>query len=162
VRSVRKAAQKASSRGSTNRGSDPLDPQKDALYAWEDSWLSWNLDALTLNECRVMVRTACRRMGVPYIVVLQHKGISEYDCIDGKIRLQSRGKRGRGGKNPSQVLHEVAHYVVFRRSGWRPQDHGPSFLGVYLWLLACAKVAPAIALEASARAAGLRWYPCSG
>lgn len=141
---------------------DPVDPQREALYAWENQWLSWNLDTLTLAECRLVVRTACRRAGVPYTPTLQHKGTSEYDCLAGKIRLQQRGRRGRGGKNPSQVLHEVAHYVVFHRSGWRPQDHGPTFLGVFLWLLAVARVAPPSALESSARASGLKWYPCNG
>lgn len=140
--------------------SDPTDPQKESVYAWEASWLSWNLDQLTLAECRIVVRTACRRAGVPYIPTVQHKGTSEYDCIRGRISLQRRGARGRGGKNPSQVLHECAHYIVFKRSGWRPQDHGPTFLGVFLHLLAAARVAPASALEASARAMGLKWYPC--
>lgn len=159
---VSAATRKAHRRGARRRAvADPLDPQKEKLYAWEDKWLSWNLDTLTLAECRVMARTACRLARVPCVPILQHKGTSEYDCIAGKIRLQRRGKRGRGGKNPSQVLHEVAHYIVFNRSGWRPQDHGPTFLGVFIRLLAAARVAPLIALEASARAAGLKWYPCS-
>ena len=140
---------------------DPIDPQRQALYDWEAQWLGWELDTLTLGECRVMVRTACRLARVPYVPTRQHSGTSEYDCIRNRITLQQRGRRGRGGKNPAQVLHEVAHYIVFRRSGWRPQDHGPTFLGVFLWLLASARVAPRAALEASARAAGLKWYPCS-
>jgi hypothetical protein len=162
VQRVRAKTRKVKSRGEASRRGDPTDPQKEAVYSWEASWLSWNQDLLTLAECRVMVRTACRRAGVPYIPVRLHPGWSEYDCIANKISLQRRGSRGRGGKNPAQVLHEVAHYVVFYRSGWRPQDHGPTFLGVFLWLLASAKVAPRVALEASARAAGLKWYPCSG
>lgn len=140
---------------------DPTDPQREAVYAWESQWLGWELDTLTLNECRVVVRTACRLARVPYVPTIQHKGTSEYDCIRNRISLQRRSHRGRGGKNTAQVLHEVAHYVVFCRSGWRPQDHGPTFLGVFLRLLAAARVAPRVALEASARHTGLKWYPCS-
>jgi hypothetical protein len=152
---MRAATRKAP--GSSARHSDPADPQKEAVYAWEDEWRAWNLDTLTLAECRITVRAACRRYGLPPPPVSQHKGVSEYDCLTNRITLQSRNYRGRGGKNPAQVLHEVAHYVVFRRHGWRPADHGPTFVGVYLDLLEAAEIAPRSALHASARAFGIKW-----
>jgi hypothetical protein len=104
-----------------------------------------------------MVKVACRRYGLTPPPVGQHPGVSEYDCIRNRITMQRRGRRGRGGKNPAQVLHEVAHFVVFQIRGWRPEDHGPTFLGVYIDLLEAAEVAPRAALEASARAYGLKW-----
>ena len=63
----------------------------------------------------------------------------------------------RRGKNVATALHEAAHIIVFDKFGDKPQDHGPTFMGVYLWLLTTAGVAPRIALEATARANGLKW-----
>ena len=35
-----------------------LDPQKDRLYEWEDSWWGWDLNLLTLKQCRRAIETA--------------------------------------------------------------------------------------------------------
>jgi predicted SprT family Zn-dependent metalloprotease len=57
-------------------------------------------------------------------------------------------------------MHEAAHHIAWHLYGERIQDHGRAFLGVFIDCLVKAKVAPRIALEASARAEGLRWtYP---
>lgn len=63
----------------------------------------------------------------------------------------------RKGKNAATALHEAAHLIAHDLYGDRGQDHGPTFLGVYMWLLETAGVAPRIALHATARAHGLRW-----
>lgn len=75
----------------------------------------------------------------------------------GVISMQGGTHRARGGRNVSQVLHETAHWIVFKLFGDKPQDHGPTFLGVYMWLLEALRAAPRIALHASARAHGLKW-----
>lgn len=63
----------------------------------------------------------------------------------------------RAGKNVATALHEAAHLIVNDLFSGAAQDHGPTFLGVYMWLLETAGVAPKIALHATARAHGLKW-----
>lgn len=154
---MRKTAQKVA------RSADEADPQKDALYRWEEAWRDWNLSRLTLKECRKLIHGACKRFRLNSPRVRQHTVRSISFCIPriGVISLQGVGikKFGgtTGGKNEATALHEAAHYIVWHRFGERPQDHGPTFFGVYMNLLECAKIAPIAALHASARAAGLRW-----
>lgn len=61
------------------------------------------------------------------------------------------------GKNTATALHEAAHLIVSDLFGGNVQDHGPTFLGVYMWLLETAGVAPRTALHATAREHGLKW-----
>lgn len=84
--------------------------------------------------------------------------MSECDVALGVISMQAKARReGRGGKNAATALHEAAHWIVFLWHSDKPQDHGPTFMGVYLHLLASYGVAPAAALLPSARKHGLKW-----
>lgn len=142
---------------------DPQDPQRHLVYDWEDYWAAWGNNDLTLRECRDAIFWACGRFDVAPPKVTQHNtcAMSECDVVQGVISMQAKGARkGRGGKNAATVLHEVAHWVVFKLHGWAPQDHGPTFLGVYMTLLIGYRVAPRIALESTARHFKLRWNPC--
>ncbi len=141
-------------------GADPLDPQKEAVYAFESAWYSWNANDLTLQECRDAVRWACMLFDVPAPRVKQHntEAMSECDVAIGVISFQARSRRpGRGGKNAATALHEAAHWIVHQMQGDRPQDHGPTFFGLYLRLLTGYGVAPASALLPMARRYGLKW-----
>lgn len=62
-----------------------------------------------------------------------------------------------GSRNVPIVMHEVAHHIAWCLHGERIQDHGATWLGIYLKLLVIAKVAPQLALEATARSHGLKW-----
>lgn len=140
--------------------SDPLDPQKEAVYAWEEYWAAWSNNDLTLRECRDAIYWACGRFDVVPPKVKQHNtcAMSECDVELGVISMQGRSRReGAGGKNAATALHEAAHWIVFKLHGDRPQDHGPTFLGYYVTLLVGYRVAPRIALEATARHFGVRW-----
>lgn len=76
----------------------------------------------------------------------------------GLISIQAVGsKPGRGAKNPQTCLHEAAHWILWKLHGERPQDHGPTFMRIYLHLLVEYDVAPREALEASARRHKLKW-----
>jgi len=59
-------------------------------------------------------------------------------------------------KNPAVALHEAAHYICDRVHGPHLQDHGPSWLGIYCYLLVAFRVAPAQALLAELRSRKLR------
>jgi hypothetical protein len=136
---------------------DPDKKQRDKIYAWEGGWLEWNLNSLTLAECRLVVRTACRKFGVKHPTVAQHNknSYSYYDADKHRISMQATGARGRGGKNRACCIHEAAHVIVHHK---RPKvlDHGAYFAAVYLLLLAHARIAPMSALLSSARAVGIK------
>jgi hypothetical protein len=36
------------------------DSQQAALYKWEEKWTDWNRTTMTLQECRDLVKWACR------------------------------------------------------------------------------------------------------
>ncbi len=144
---------------------DALDPQKDAVYAWEGCWLDWNEGNQTLAECRRLIRKACRMYSVkpPTVVGHTHNMWTTYYPDVARITFQ------RQQRNTAVALHEAAHHILFavckqeadEESDGNFEDHGPEFLGVYLFLLNHFKVAPLIALTASAKAAGLHFVPVS-
>lgn len=134
------------------------DPHRKAVYRWERQWPTWNYNFLTLGAIRRLVGFACQAYKVPTPRVTRHgNSLSWCDVEKGIISMQS-GKLGtKGGLNIATAMHEVAHWVVFRRHGRRPQDHGRAFMRVYIDLLVKAGAGPRVAIEASARAAGLHW-----
>jgi hypothetical protein len=134
-------------------GRSESDPQQDAVYRWEGSWKAWNRAELTLTECRSAISWACDQFGIAAPRVGQHAGKS-YPWCDVEKRVVSFSLKG---KNVATALHEAAHLIVNDVFGARVQDHGPTFLGAYMWLLETAGVAPRIALHATARSHGLKW-----
>lgn len=144
---------KSKSKDSRARGEDP---QCEALYQWESEYREWNINTLTLAECRLAIRTACARYGLPPPKVIQHRKRALSWQMGDTICLQNGRRLAHGGMNLATALHEAAHYICDRQFS-RTQAHGRTFLGILMWLLETAKVAPAKALHASARAHRLRW-----
>jgi len=62
-----------------------------------------------------------------------------------------------GGRNVPTALHEAAHHIAWTFYGDRIQDHGRTWLGIYLDLLVREKVAPEIALIASLKPFHLKY-----
>ena len=135
------------------------DPHQDAVYGWEDDWPGWNHNHLSLGQCRRLIKIVCDHYKVPCPTVTQHGGGSFAWSAPtlNRISMQGGDYMRRGSRNVSTVMHEAAHHVAWHLYGEVIQDHGPAFLGVFLDCLVMAKVAPRVALEASARAHGLRW-----
>ncbi len=133
------------------------DPQQKAVYSWETEWRDWNRETLTLSECRAAIYWACAKYDVGAPPVRQHN-TKAYPWYDVKLHAMSFSSKG---KNPATALHEAAHLIAYDYFGDRIQDHGPTFLGIYMWLLETARIAPRIALHATARAHGLKWRPMS-
>jgi hypothetical protein len=136
-----------------------LDPQKDNVYSWEDSWPGWDKNHLSFKACKELVHIACAAYDVEPPDVQEHKertySWSRPSTDD--MSIQGGEHRGQGAKNVAIVLHETAHHIAWNLHGDRIQDHGRTFLGIYLDLLTQAMVAPRVALEASARAFKLKW-----
>lgn len=136
---------------------DEDDPQKAAVYAWETAWKPWNYSTLALPECRWWVEEACKRFDVAPPRVRQHR-TKEYPWCHVKLRVISFSPAGR---NAPTALHEAAHQIAWDYFGDSIQDHGRTFIGIYLWLLEWSGVAPRIALRATARSHKLKWRTMS-
>lgn len=128
------------------------DPQREAVYEWETEFRDWNRKTMTLAEVRDYVRTACAHYGLDAPPVRP---------LPGKQYAYCMGDGGHMGfsewcRNPAVALHESAHFITLKLAP-KAADHGPTWLGIYMWLLAKADVAPESALAASARKHGLKW-----
>lgn len=136
-----------------------VDPHQQTVYQWEDDWPAWNLNHVSLTVCRKAIRTACKWYGVKPPSVGQHSGRAFAYSWPEKNRISMQGGEHAksGGKNIATALHEAAHHIAYTLHGERIQDHGRTWLGIYLDLLERAAIAPREALHASARKHGLKW-----
>jgi hypothetical protein len=121
------------------------DPQRDAVYDWEGEFRDWNRKTLSLSDVRAFVRTACAYYGVKPPSVHHHTGRAYAFTQGRKLSFPD------WCMNPAVALHEAAHYIADQLFGNELQDHGETWLGIYLWLLEKAAVAPRKALTASMR-----------
>ena|ERR1700675_2701892 len=135
------------------------DPHKNTVYVWEDSWPGWNKNHITFRECRKLVFLACDAYKVkrPTVAVHPQRTFSWSMPTRNLMSIQGGEHRGPGGLNVATAMHEASHHIAWNLYGDRIQDHGRTFLGIYLDLLIRAKVAPRLALESTARAHGLKW-----
>lgn len=134
------------------------DPQKLRIYAWEVDWHDWNIGSFNLKEMREAVGWACAKYGVKPPRVAQHAD-RQYSYSMGSpdnlisFRLDQR--------NAAMAMHEAAHFIhgaIFGEDTLLA-DHGPEFMGIYLWLLEGYRIAPRRALHASAATRRIRWVP---
>lgn len=137
------------------------DAQRAAVYRWEWGWKDWRRANITQRQARQVMRTAERLYRLkPTTIQFRTSNKSR-----GKLMPSTYWEHGVVAFRPAHVniatvLHETAHAVEHQLFGWDApgyEDHGPRWLGIYLWLLWKFQVAPWEALTASARAAGLEW-----
>lgn len=140
------------------------DPRAEYVYSWENDFRDWSEQHCSLEECKRVVATACAHYDLaPPRVELWDRSFSwcpDTRAMTGRFLDKPVIRLCPKGQNWPTALHEAAHWIVLNRVP-RAADHGPTWLGIYLWLLAEAKVAPEAALHASVRAADLKWYPRS-
>ena len=129
------------------------DPQITALYNWEGS-NGWDSNRTSFKKARAAILSACRHFWVEPPEIRLHKTRSLPWSKPGQMLISLQRDRY---LNIPIALHEATHHIVFHLFGDKPQDHGPTFLGIYLHLLERAKVKTRANLRASARAYGLKW-----
>lgn len=137
----------------------PADPNKEALYAWEDEWRSFGDHLAPHKELRSLIRRALKWAGVkkPVKVRFRPKAMSgrpsridtDYDADTRTITL------GWLGQNRPTALHEVAHVIVVDKYWDGAPDHGRAFCKEYAALLEWDETAPKGVIEASMKARGL-------
>lgn len=131
-----------------------LDPQKRLVYLWEDGFRSFDERTMTQAQVRRLVARLCKHYKLELLPVRflpkASRVWSEYDSLANVLTFNYKQCC------EAIVCHEMAHYFI---TIYNPEaeDHGPEFFTVYLDMLVYAKVAPRIALTASAAAVGLRW-----
>mgnify|MGYP003395745948 CR=1 FL=1 len=139
------------------------DPQRLKVYSWEVMFRQFNEHNVPRRTLRQLIRKAERRYRVPHTRVSFSNRVhrakrfakvaSDYDPEEHAITL------GWKDHNYAIALHETAHAITDHLLGRDLPGHGAQWLGVYLWLLEWAQIAPRDALHASAKAAGLKWSP---
>lgn len=128
------------------------DIQESKVYKWEEKWRDWNRETASLKELRELIHWACKKYGLKPPAVKQHQGTAYSYSLGNVISFR------RDQKNPAIALHETAHFIcdkIFTEENL--EDHSPEWLGIYMWLLEGARVAPRLALHSTAGAHRLRW-----
>lgn len=129
------------------------DPQRDKVYGWEGQWADWNATAISLTQAREYIHWACGLYNLKPPSVKRHKS-NAFSFSQDRLISFNHAQVNRG-----IALHEVAHFICDEVFGLDLADHCPQWMGIYLWLLVSARIAPPVALTASAKAAGISWYP---
>lgn len=138
---------------SKRKSNDASDPQRQKVYDWEHQWDDWNKKRISLKECRDHLHAACEMYGVDE-PTLSPVG----DCwgFSGYWQKENAIVLVRDHQNAASVLHEATHCIL-NTVAPKAQDHGPTFAGVFIYLLVAAELCPAEAIYASARKAGVKW-----
>lgn len=125
------------------------------VYRWEEQWASWNTGSLKLKQMRELVTWALGAYKIPHIPVRSHNGrdMSFYLASDAHPMISFNKEH----HNAAIGLHEAAHHITDTLYGRDLAEHCPEWLGIYLWLMTEANIAPRVALESSAKAMGLKW-----
>lgn len=129
------------------------DKQQKRVYRWESAWGTWS-GACSSKNCRYWHRWACEAYGidVPKLELARdNRGESFFRGDTNLVRLV------KCHQNYSVVFHEAAHAVAFYYYPGSVEDHGPEWLGIFLWMLRESKAVPEIALQASAKEHKLKW-----
>ena len=131
-----------------------MDRQKDAFYAWEETFRCFNEHILTREETSKAILRCCKHYSVeqPSIYFLSRYELEWSSCHGTEIHLNYYHC------NYAAACHEAAHYILRSLDhDDEAEDHGPEFVCLYIDLLVREKVAPRSALEASLEQAGIEW-----
>jgi len=130
------------------------DPQQKAVYNWQWEWMHWNSKELSKKDVYRWVKWAYKKKFhfkfMPEIVHLADGGSSSYHPEKNQLKFIH------SHRNIAVVLHETAHLIISRLFGHTVEDHGPEFMGIWIYLLEKAKLAPRGTIYDSAKQAGLR------
>lgn len=131
------------------------DTQAKKVYKWQWQWAEFDSNwRLSKKEIRKWLEWACTKLKVPVprmrIKLLPKRKKYSYFSPD-KYELGFLPQH----RNVPTVLHEIAHYITFRLYGRTVADHGPEYMGVFLFLLEHSGRWPLGTMYRSAKEAGL-------
>ena len=132
-----------------------MDHQQDRVYKWEGTWPLWTRQGMSKAKCKDLVRkvSGLYRIPPPSLKFPDKRSVwAYYKTPNHYISLP------RHARNASTVLHEMAHAIHWYILGESShEDHGPEWLGIFLWLLCYFGVASEEAIIATAQLHRLRW-----
>lgn len=130
------------------------DPQKDAVYAWQWKWYDWNHGELSKDGVRQWVKWAYKKkFRFTKMPRIKFPKTGKCSYHDGEKALLAFVYEHR---NVPMVLHETAHAICFILYGATVEDHGPEFMGIFLYLLEKTGHYPLGTVYDSAKKAGLK------
>ena len=143
------------------RPSPKSDPQRNEVYRWERNFSNLFYEhRMRPRAMHRLVRAMADAYGVrkPKMLSLHlgKKGHTGAATGDETIEVNT----DTAGFTSILLAHEMAHIVTHSYAILEP-PHGPTWLGVYLWLMDKFNICPADATVPSARKAGLRFKPLS-
>lgn len=136
------------------------DPQRHLVYGMERNdliGLACNTVS-PMSHLEAVAKNACNLFGVPPLKVQTYSDHDEKvfgHCYVNRITLN----RAYHGANVHTLLHELAHYIDWRIHYGEPQqpDHGPRFMGYYIYLMDKYKMIPAYAFKAICDKWGIKY-----
>jgi hypothetical protein len=131
------------------------DRQCARVYSWGWSFADWNIKTLTKRQCRKWVKWCLKQFHLkkgssPAVVFPPRAKYSSFEPEYHELQLIKKHR------NIPMVLHETAHYVQSILYGKTTEDHGPEFMGIWLYLLEAAQLCPKGTLTASAKSKGIK------
>lgn len=130
------------------------DPQQKAVYKWQWQWTDWNENELDKDEVRRWVKWAFKKkFHFGKMPRIEFRKVGEHSSYNPETTTLYFLYEHR---NVAVVLHETAHAIITQLYGKTVQDHGPEFMGVFLYLLEKSGRYPRSAVYDSAVKAGLK------
>lgn len=133
------------------------DPQREEVYRWERNFSNLFYEhKMRRRALHALSRAMAKAYGIPKPRMLRLKlgktGYTGAAWEDHTVEVNT----DRAEFTSMLVAHEMAHVICYAYAVMEP-DHGPTWLGVYLWLLDKFNIIPADASVPSARKAGLKF-----
>lgn len=145
-------------RGAARRKSPDVgipDSQAKKVYEWQWKWAEFNRNhKLSKKDIHKRLNWACKKLKMApprrlRIRLLKRGSYSYFDPDQYELGFLPQHR------NVPTVLHEITHYITFRIYGKTVADHGPEFMGTFLFLLESAGQWPVGVVYHSAREYGL-------
>lgn len=97
----------------------------------------------------------CRKLGITPPTLkfrrLPRCGVLDSDFDPPRLTLDKEF-----GRNFLLLAHELAHHIVWTKYGSRAQDHGPTWVKIYIRILHCLRVIPEVGMRAVCRQYGIK------
>ena len=137
--------------------SPKCDPQREEVYRWERNFSNLFYEhKMRPRAMHRMARAMAESYGVrkPRMLSLRLGRGSHTGAADGADSIEVNTDKAEF--TSILVAHEMAH-VITHAYGIIEPDHGPTWFGVYIWLMDKFNIVPADATMPSARKAGLKF-----
>ncbi len=136
--------------------SPKCDPQREKVYRWENGFGAVRTGDMGTRKFYSLLRTVSEDYGV-----VKPRAAGMHKCWKAWAAACLTEEKllcfDKGFCTAHILLHELAHYILDQYGFGSLPEHGPKWLGLYLYLLGRYKALPLSASIPSARAYGLKF-----